>query len=438
MIEKLKELRSNSGFMKYFKNTSWLLGEKVLRILAALTVGVWVIRYLGPSDYGTLSYAQSFVGIFAAFSTLGLSEILSRDLVNQPEKKYVLIGTSFFLQIMGSGILLLCLFGSFYLNDNDDLTKKIIIIIGLLTFISSFNVINSYFLSIVKNDAIVLVSILNLVFSIFFKVCLIYTEAPLIYFVYVLVFDTVFLAVGAIFVYLKNEQSLFKWKFSFTMAKVLLKDSWPLILNLVFVSIYMQIDKVMIKELMNASAVGQYSAAVSLSQAWYFIPTIVGSSLFPAIINAKKISKILYYDRVQKLYDLMVILAISIALPLTFLSDFLVDLLFGNKYLETGAVLSIHIWAGVFVFLGVSGSKWTLNENLQRYSSLCLFIGMISNIVLNIVMIPIYGIIGAALATLFSQSISVIFAPLLFKKMRPSIRMMFKSLSFISIIKRVL
>ena len=130
MIEKLKELRSNSGFMKYFKNTSWLLGEKVLRILAALTVGVWVIRYLGPSDYGTLSYAQSFVGIFAAFSTLGLSEILSRDLVNQPEKKYVLIGTSFFLQIMGSGILLLCLFGSFYLKDNDDLTKKIIIIIG--------------------------------------------------------------------------------------------------------------------------------------------------------------------------------------------------------------------------------------------------------------------------------------------------------------------
>jgi len=210
-----------------------------------------------------------------------------------------------------------------------------------------------------------------------------------------------------------------------------------MILNLVFVSIYMRIDQVMIKEIMNSNAVGQYSAAVSLSQAWYFIPTVIGSSLFPAIINAKKINKKLYYGRVQNLYDLMVLLAISIALPLTFLSDLLVNLLFGSEFTETGSVLSVHIWAGVFVFLGVSGSKWTLNENLQRYSSLCLFIGMLANIVLNLVMIPKFGIIGAALATLFSQSISVVFAPLLFKQMRPSIRMMLKSLSLISIIRRI-
>lgn len=437
MIKKIAQLKANAGFMKYLKNTSWLLGEKVLRIIAALTVGVWVIRYLGPSDYGVLSYAQSFVGIFAAFSTLGLTEILSRDLVKYPQDKNTLIGTSFFLQIMGSVVLMICLFCSFYFNENDELTQKIIIIIGLLTFISSFNVINSYFLSIVKNDAIVIVSVINLILSTLFKLLLIYAEAPLLYFVYVLVFDTVFLALGGVFVYFKNEQSIFRWKFSLSMAKSLLSDSWPLILNLIFVSIYMRIDQVMIKEFMNSNAVGQYSAAVSLSQAVYFIPSVVGSSLFPAIVNAKKNSESLYFDRVQKLYDLMVVLAIAIALPLTFASDFLVNILFGEEFSQTGSVLSIHIWAGVFVFLGVSGSKWVITENLQRYSSICLGTGMLANIVLNYIMIPNFGIIGAAVATLISQSISVLFAPLLFKKMRPSIRMMFKSLSFISIFKRV-
>jgi O-antigen/teichoic acid export membrane protein len=222
------------------------------------------------------------------------------------------------------------------------------------------------------------------------------------------------------------------------MAKNLLKDSWPLILNLVFVSIYMRVDQVMIKEIMNSNAVGQYSAAVSLSQAWYFIPSIIGSSLFPAIVNAKNISNELYYDRLQKLYDLMVIFAIVIAIPMTFVSDFLVEILFGDEFVLTGKVLSIHVWAGVFVFLGVSTSKWILTENLQRYSSICLFIGMLSNIALNLIMIPSFGIVGAAVATIISQSISVLFAPLLFKKIRPSFFMMVKALTFSSTIKQII
>ncbi len=439
MIKKLKQLRTNSGFMRYFKNTSWLLGEKVLRILAALTVGLWVTRYLGPADYGVLSYAQSFVAILAAFSSLGLNEILSRDLVSDANKKLTYLGTAFLLQTIGSLVLMCFIFGSFYLDFVEDieLTRKIIVILGLLTFVNRFSVITSYFLSIVKNEAIVKVSILNLVFSTVLKVLLITYEAPLIYFVYVLVFDTLFLAIGWLIVYAKHKESIFNWKFSLKTAKQMLGDSWPLILNLVFASIYMKVDQVMIKGMMDTTAVGQYSAAVLLSQAWYFVPTIIASSLFPAIVNAKKQSETLYYDRLQKLYDMMVLFAVSIAVPMTFLSDFLVSFLLGPEFPLTGGVLSIHIWAGVFVFLGQSTSKWTLTENIQRYSSVCLFIGMLCNIALNFVVIPRYGIFGAAVATIISQSISVFFAPILFRKTRPSFIMMLKALTFTSVFQRV-
>jgi len=157
-------------------------------------------------------------------------------------------------------------------------------------------------------------------------------------------------------------------KFKRETAVSLLKDSWPLILSSMVIAIYMKIDQVMIKEMLDAEAVGNYAAAVRLSEAWYFIPMVISSSLFPAIINAKKISEKLYYDRLQKLYNLMVWMAISIALPMTFLSDWIVNLLYGAKYSEAGDVLMIHIWAGVFVFLGVASGKWFVAENLQLLS----------------------------------------------------------------------
>jgi len=422
--------------MKYFKNTSWLMLEKVLRIIVALTVGVWVTRYLGPADFGILSYAQSFVGLFAAFSTLGLDGLLSRELVKNPEEKNILLGTALGLQTFGSTILMGFLLISMRLSDNDALTTKIIVILGLLTFLNSFNIIGAYFGSIVKSKLPVIASICCLLISSSVKVFLILKGFSLIYFAYALAFDTIILIVGLMYVYYLSGSSITQWKFSKSISKSLLNDSWPLIINTIFISIYVRMDQVMIKWFLDEASVGQYAAAVTLSQAWYFIPGIISGSLFPAIINAKKKDEKLYRDRLQKLYDLMVVIALLIAIPMTFLSDVLVEFLYGSNFDQTGKVLRIHIWAGVFVFLGVSVQKWILTENLQRIATYKLFLGMISNIVLNYLFIPKHGIVGAAFATIISQAISVFFSPFLFKKLRPSFYMMFKSLSLTSIIGR--
>ena len=219
-------------------------------------------------------------------------------------------------------------------------------------------------------------------------------------------FDSFVLAIGFLYFYLHNNLSLKKWVFDRNIAKSLLKDSWPLILSGLAIMVYMRIDQVMINAMLNDEAVGQYAAAVKLSEIWYFIPMVIASSLFPAIINAKKQSEELYYARLQKLYDLMVWLAIAIALPMTFMSNWIVNLLYGNAYNQSGSVLMIYIWAGVFVFLGVASGKWFLNENLQLLSFFRTFYGMIINIILNIFLIPKYGIKGAAFTTLISYFIA--------------------------------
>lgn len=437
MIEKLRSLKNNAGFVRYFKNTSWVFGEKILRIFAALVVGVWVTRYLGPENLGILSYAQSFVTVLLAFSTLGINGILVRELVITPDKTHLLLGTSFAIQTGGSIILMVFLLVGISFSDNDPFTNKIIVLLGSVTFLQSFNVISSYFQGIVKSRVVVIVSLVGLVISSIVKIILILLEAPLIAFVYVLISDSLLLALGLIYFYNKEILVNKKWGYSKKLAIALLKDSWPLILSGIMVSIYMKVDQIMIKEIMDNQSVGQYSAAVRLSEAWYFIPSVIAGSLFPAIVNAKKHSQELFYSRLQRLYDFMVYLALSIAIPMTFLSDWLVDLLYGEEFYQAGAVLSIHIWTGVFVFLGVSREGWVLNENLQRYTSLYLGIGTISNVVLNFFLIKSHGIIGAAYASLISQSISVLWAPLFFKPTRISFHMMIKSLSFYSLFKKL-
>lgn len=411
-------LTSHAGFRKYFANTSWLFAEKIFRMVVGLFVGVWIARYLGPEKYGLLSYAQSFVGLFTAIATLGLDSIVVRELVKHPEKEGELLGTAFGLKLFGAILTLIVIAGAVQFTSNDTYTNILVFIIASATIFQAFNVIDMYFQAKVMGKYITLANTISLFISSLIKIMLILYKAPLMAFAWMVLFDSVVLSLGFVYFFLKNLKfniqyskldtgnstfSIRHLKFNKSTAVDLLKDSWPLILSGIAIMIYMKIDQVMIKEMLNAEAVGQYAAAVRISEAWYFIPMVIASSLFPAIINAKKQSEELYYARLQKLYDLLVWMAIAIALPMTFLSDWVVNLLYGSKYHEAGSVLMIHIWAGVFVFLGVAFSKYLTIENLTKKSFYRTLLGALLNVILNYIFIPKYGIKGAALATLLGQ-----------------------------------
>ncbi len=424
--------------MKYFKNTSWLFGEKILRMIVGLFVGVWVARYLGPEQFGLFSYAQSFVGLFIAFATLGLDGIVIRELVKDETRCDELIGTAFWLKLMGAFAVLAVLAIAVNFTSNDHFTNILVFIIASATIFQSFNVVDMYFQSKVMGKYIVDANVISILLSSIVKVALILYDAPLIAFAWTIVFDSFILACGFLYFYIKNHLNinLLHVRFEKSTAVSLLRDSWPLILSGMVIAIYMKIDQVMIKEMMNSEAVGQYAAAVRISEAWYFIPMVIASSLFPAIINAKKQSEELYHARLQKLYNLMVWMAIAIALPMTFLSDWVIHLLYGNQYNQAGSVLMIHIWTGVFIFLGVASGKWFMAENLQMLAFLRTFYGMIINIILNIILIPKYGIQGAATATLISQIMAAYFSDLFNKKTKKMFWMKSKSFFLTNLIKQ--
>lgn len=404
---KIISLLSHKGFQRYAVNTSWLICEKMLRMTMGLFVGIWVARYLGPEQFGLFSYTQSFTFLFAAIATLGLDSIVIREMVKDESRSNVLLGTAFFLKMAGALLLLPLLYVAVGFTNNDEFTNLLIFIIASSTIFQSFNVVDFYCQSKVLSKYVAWTNSCSLLISSVLKIVLILNEASLIYFVYVVLLDAIILSLGLVYFYVKKiHLSIMHWRFDWETACELLKDSWPLILSSIVVSIYMKIDQIMIKEMMNAEAVGQYAAAVRLSEVWYFIPVTIVGSVFPAIINAKKTSIELYYFRIKKLYTLMIWMAISIALPMTFLSKYLVLLLYGDDYQLAGDVLMIHIWTGIFVFLGVAFSQYLISENLVMKSFYRTATGATVNIFLNFLLIPYYGIIGAAAATLAGQLVA--------------------------------
>ena len=433
LMTRITLLKDHSGFRKYFANTSWLMGERILRMGVSLFVGIYVARYLGPERYGLLSYANSFVGIFLALATLGLDEVVVRELLKTPEQREKILGTSFLLKLIGTLLMWVAIFTAVPFTENDLQTNILIIIIAFGAVFQAFNVIDLNFQAKVKSKYVVHSQFVQLIISSIVKIILVVNEAPLILFASVFSLDVIVLAMGLVFAYLYNGENIFSWKWSFETSKYLLHDSWPLILAGVVVSVYMKIDQVMIKEMLGAKEVGLYAAAVKLSEAWYFLPMAIASSLFPAIINAKVYQKEVYYQRLQKLYDLMVWIAIAIALPISILSSWIVELLYGNEYLESSSVLNIHIWSGIFIFLGVASSKYLLAENYIKKTFYRTFVGALLNIIMNYYLIGIMGIKGAAISTFVSHFFAAYFYDLLDKDLRKMFILKTKSLFFYSL-----
>ena len=430
---RLTLIKDHPGFRKYFANTSWLMGERILRMAVSLFVGILVARYLGPERYGLLSYANSFVGIFIVLGTMGLDDIIVRELVKTPEQQEKILGSSFLLKLVGTLLMWMAILAAVPFTKNDFQTNILIIIIAFGAVFQAFNVIDFNFQAKVKSKFIVHAQFVQLIISSIVKIILVVNETPLIWFASVYCLDAIVLAMGLIFVYFYNDENIFHWKWSFDTSKYLLRDSWPLIFAGVVVSVYMKIDQVMIKEMLGAKEVGLYAAAVKLSEAWYFLPLAITSSLFPAIINAKLYQKEDYFQRLQKLYDLMVWIAVAIALPTAILSPWIVEFLYGNEYLESSSVLNIHIWSGIFVFLGVASSKYLLAENYIKKTFYRTFVGALLNIMMNYYLIGIMGIKGAALSTFASHFFAAYFYDILDKDLREMFILKTKSLFLYSL-----
>lgn len=392
-------LEGHTNLLKVLGNVGWLSGEKVLNLFVGLFVGVWVARYLGPEQFGLLSYLTAFVMLFNPLAELGLGDIVVRNLAEDSSHRDSILGTAFLLLFL-SGILamVLCIGVALFLPDTQNLWLLLILSSALV--LQSFNTIDFWFRSQVLAKPVAFMRSICIILVAAMNIGIIITHAPLSAFVWIRSLNLMLVAIGLYVVYQNIEKTIAKWHFDLNQARILLRDSWPFILSGFAGVIYLRIDQVMLTNMVGEQENGMYATAVRLVELWYFIPMAIYASVLPTIIEARKVSEVVFYARLQKLYNAMSFLSYMIAIPMTLLAPWVITILFGKDYNGAVPIVIIMVWSLLFTNLGVARSAFLVSENLIKTHTFTVVLGAITNVFLNIWLLPRYGGVGAAIASL--------------------------------------
>ncbi len=415
---KLKDLFNHTGFMRYLRNMSWLVGGQMVRMLLGLLVSVAVARHLGPADFGLFNLVLSIVALVSVGATLGMENVAKREFVKDPDQAVQLLGTCVVLSSVASLVLFACLLGASVLSSVDSFIIIICSLLGASILLAPLRFIDVWFQSQTRGDLSVLSSFGVIVGFAVLKLIALVMNATLLVFCVLYLLEICCIALVQIGLYQRHFKSVSAWRFSLKLAKRMLAESWPLIFSALAVTIYMHIDQVMLGFFKGNHSVGEYAAATKISSILNFIPVMLGASLFPAIVNAKKLGRDIYHQRLQNYFDLSSGLAYAVVLPVSLLAPWVVDLLYGEQYARAGVILSIHAWAALFVFTGVARSQYLVTEGLLKFSLLATSLGALINVSLNCILIPQYAGVGAAIATVLSYSVAAYLTSLMFQRTR--------------------
>jgi PST family polysaccharide transporter len=405
---------------------SWLMMDRVVRMGMGLFVGVWVARYLGPERFGSLNFAIAFIALFGTVTTLGLDGIVMREVLHSPEEAHEILGTTLALR---SGCSLLGAIASIavvrWAQPHDREALVLVSILSLTLVFQAFDTIDSFFQSQVRSRITVWAK--NGAFLVFagIRVALICAKEPLWTFAAASTGEAVLGAVGLVIGYRLYGGRMILWQSSRKRAAKLLQQSWPVIFSGMAIMVYMRLDMIMLKVMRGDFEVGLYSAATRISEVWYFIPSVIVSSVSPAIMKAKGDRKI-FLNRMRKLFSLITVTALVIGSAVALCSRFIIHALYTSSYSGAAPVLAVHVWASIFVFFGVAQSPWDITDDLLKILLYRTIAGAIINIAINLVLIPKYGALGAAIATVVAYAAAVL-ANAFSAKTRPILWMQIQS-----------
>jgi len=415
-------------FRKILGNTGWLMADRVLRMGVGLFVGVWVARYLGPAQFGSLNFALSYIALFGSLTSLGLDGIVIRQIVGDSRNTLGVLGSTLALRLGGAFLALLAsVIIINFVEPHDPMALLLVSIVAIGLIFQAFDTIDSYFQSQVQSKFSVWAKNIAFLVVAGLRVILIHLKAPVWAFAVAGVAE---LALGAVALWIAYGMvggSLLKWRTSWKMSVDLLKQGWPLVLSGMAIMIYMRIDMVMLKLMKGDAAAGLYAAATKVSEVWYFIAIAIVSSVSPAIMRSRSDPQ-LYYDRLRTLFSVMIMISVTIGSGIALASHWIVERLYSDAYVQAAPVLAVHIWASVFVFIGVAQSPWDISEDFLKLALYRTVAGAVSNIVINLFLIPRYAALGAAIATVVSYAISSFVANAFDARTRPIFFLQLKSL----------
>jgi O-antigen/teichoic acid export membrane protein len=404
---------------KYLFNLNWLFLDKLIRGFGGIAITILIARNIGPENFGVLSFAITITAMFSFMSNLGLNSIVIREITKDKKNSERLVATTFYLKLIGAVVAFISGTAVIYFLKAEDSEIQFLVMLLLLGYVfQSMDAVDYFFQAKVLSKYVVISRNLAFFVSGGLKVLFVFLNLDVAYLAFAFVFDLALSSLFMFLIYKKVSHFNGSWKLDHVLAKSLLKDSWPLMLSTFFIMLYMKVDQIMIEHFLDMESVGLYSVAITLSEAWYFIPTIIVSTLTPYFVKLREEGRYLYLRNLKKVNTLMFWMGVIVGVVVTIFGQEIIALLFGHDYKDAYLALSLNIWAGIFVSIGVASNLWLIAENLQIYRLIGTSIGVCLNIIGNYYLIPIYGISGAAIATLITQGLGLWLFPFFFKPLR--------------------
>ena len=387
---------------KVVRNVVWAVTGKVVTLLGGLLVGIFVARYLGPEQYGLMSYVMSYVAIFQVLASFGMDQIEIREESKMPDKKDKIIGTAFALKIAFAIITMILVAITVWIFEADSFTKWMIILYSISMIANSFGVIRNYFTSLVWNEYIVKTEITRTFIGAGIKVGLLLLHAPLVWFIAATLFDTILIACGYWVSYRSKINSSKHWKFDKNQAVYLIKQSFPLLLSGAAVVVYQKIDQVMIGNMIDKEAVGYYAVAATFVSIIGFIPTTLAQTISPILVRTYEFDKTEYQKKAQLFINTSTWIIILVCIIVCALSYPLIRYTYGLQYMAAIPLLQITIFKEIGYCMAQTSGTMIIIENIQKVVVLRNLIGCLTCVILNYWLIPLYGVIGAAISSVIT------------------------------------
>jgi len=417
------------------QNAGWLIGGKIAQMAVNFAVGPLTARYLGPSGYGLINYAAAYVAFFGAISGLGINSVILKELIDRPKEHGTVLGSALLLRAIASVLSALTLCGVILIVDaGETVTILVVILSSAALLFQIFDTIAYWFHAQLHSKTAAISSFFAFLITSAYKVYLLATGKSVIYFAAATSIDYLFLGLFLFIAYRLNRGE--KFRFSLEYARQILKKSIHFVLPALMICIYAQTDKLMLKQMLSEAEVGYYSTAVSVCTVWCFILTAIIDSVNPTIMEAHKSDREIFERKNRQLYAITFYTCIIAALLYTLFAEPMIRILYSEAYMPAVAPLRVITWYTAFSYLGGARGAWIVCENCQKYLIIIYAAAALANVCLNYLLIPLWGTVGAAAASLTAQLITALVMPALIRPMRRNTKLMLQAFALKDVFKK--
>lgn len=408
---------------KVAKNAGWLIAGRIIQMGLSFFVGLLTARYLGPSNYGLISYAGTYTTFFASLCTLGINSIIVKNFIDYPEDEGTILCTAIILRAISSVASLIAILGiSFVADKGEPVTQIVVLLCAIGMVFQVFDTFNYWFQAKLQSKYSAIATLVAYVAVSAYRIILLALRKDVQWFALASSIDYMVLACFLSIAYKKNNGPQFS--FSLEKAKRLLRESYNFILSGLMVSIYGSTDRFMLKQMVNEESVGYYATAVGLCNMWVFILSAIIDSVTPPIMQAYGADTELYKKRNRQLYAIVFYVSVMVSICFVLFSKVVIRILYGEAYIGAAMPLRIITWYTAFSYLGVARNAWIVCEHKQSHLKYLYLGAAITNVAVNAVLIPRWGASGAAMASLLTQISTILLFPALIKDLQPNVKLM--------------